>query len=175
MGIDIFSIFKEMKESELVEVYGVWLSELKKRGIIRTNNVIGELGEYLVIKHYNKTTRLPKLQAAPTGTQNIDAISINGDRYSIKATSGKVTGVFYGLNEPNSIEEEKQKFEYVIIAIFDKNLTLNAIYQMNWKTFLKHKRWHSRMRAWNLSITQSLLKDCDFIYEGNRSESETIL
>jgi hypothetical protein len=167
MAIDIKTIFQEMNDMELVEVYGKWLNVLKTRGMIRTNNVVGELGEYLVIQHYNKITGLPKLQAAPTGTTNIDAISKHGDRYSIKTTSGKVTGVFYGLNEPNSIEEERQKFEYAVIAILDKNLTLSAIYQLDWKAFLKHKRWHSRVRAWNISITQLVLQDCILIYQTN--------
>ena len=34
---------------------------------------------------------------APVGTENIDAISRKGDRYSIKSTSSNTTGVFYGL------------------------------------------------------------------------------
>ena len=29
--------------------------ELKKRGVTRTNNVIGELGEYYIVQYYKKT------------------------------------------------------------------------------------------------------------------------
>jgi hypothetical protein len=151
---------KEMNDYDLIGIYGVWLDELKGRGMIRTNNVIGELGEYIAIKYYKENPKLPKLQAAPTGTQNIDAISINGDRYSIKSTTGKITGVFYGLNEPDNESEEKQKFEFVIIVVFNKDITLNSIYEITWENFLKHKRWHSRMRAWNLSVSKALLENC---------------
>lgn len=49
---------------------------------------------------------MPNLQAAPAGTQNIDAISRNGERYSVKSSSGNLTGVFYGLNDPNSKDIE---------------------------------------------------------------------
>ncbi len=158
-------LFKEMDDYDLVEVYGKWLNELKSRRMIRTNNVVGELGEYLAIKYYQDTAGLPKLQAAPTGTQNIDAISINGDRYSIKSTTGNITGVFYGFNDPEREELDKQKFEYVILVSFNKDFTLNAIYELEWEGFIKYKRWHKRMRAWNLSITKDLINSSRIIYQ----------
>jgi len=70
--------------------------------VSRTKNLLGDLGEYLAIEHFNNTAGMFNLQAATTGTQNIDAISRNGDRYSIKATTGNLTGVFYGLEPPDS-------------------------------------------------------------------------
>ena len=64
---------------ELISTYGLVVSELKKRNIIRSKNVMGDLGEYIVIDYYTKTKGLPKLQFAPPSTKNIDAISINGE------------------------------------------------------------------------------------------------
>jgi len=93
---------EKLSNSELLENYSKILELLKKRGVIRTKNLVGDLGEYYAVEHYNNTPGLPKLQAAPAGTHNIDAISRNGERYSIKSTSGNLTGVFYGLNPPNS-------------------------------------------------------------------------
>ncbi|MCM3414581.1 hypothetical protein ACT3UT_14075 [Bacillus spizizenii ATCC 6633 = JCM 2499] len=156
---------KKLDDLELTLLYSSLLKELKQRGIIRTNNVVGELGEYLAINFYNKTKGLPKLQAAPTGTQNIDALSIKGDRYSIKTTTGSVTGVFYGMNDPEIREPDIQKFEYVIIVLFDKEYSLKGIYELSWESFIKHKRWHKRMRAWNLTITKALLSDSEIIFE----------
>ena len=37
------------------------------------------------------------LEFAPPGTKNIDAISRDGHRYSVKSTSSNLTGVFYGF------------------------------------------------------------------------------
>ena len=85
---------KHFSTEELINTYSSIIKELKSRQVIRTNNVIGELGEYLAIKYYNDTPNLPNLSPAPVGTENIDAISRKGDRYSIKATSKNVTGVF---------------------------------------------------------------------------------
>ncbi len=98
------------------------IKELKRRKVIRTNNIVGELGEYLAIEIYNSKPGLPNLSPAPVGTENIDAISRKGDRYSIKSTSNNTTGVFYGLEEPVSNIPDNQKFEYVIVCKFDDNL-----------------------------------------------------
>jgi hypothetical protein len=159
---------EDLTTNELIELYSGILKELKQRNVIRTRNIVGEIGEYLAINHYCNHSDLPNLQAAPIGTQNVDAISRNGERYSIKSTSGKVTGVFWGLNPPDSPEKDDRKFEYVIICLFDNTYCLNAIYELPWDKFLKHKKWHKRMNAWNLSITKALKKDCKIIYETNR-------
>lgn len=139
--------------------YSDIIKELKARKIIRTKNVLGELGEYLAIQYYNNTPGLPKLQVAPVGTKNIDAISRDGDRYSIKATSSNMTGVFTGVDFDSDGLPLKQYFEYVIICRFDDDFQLLNIYQVDWKNFVKHKKWHSRMKSWNLSLTKDLIAD----------------
>lgn len=152
-----------LKDNEVIQLYSDSIKELKHRGILRTNNVIGELGEHLAIDYFCKTAGLPKLQAAPVGTQNIDAISRSGDRYSIKSTSGNSTGVFYGLQPKGSTLPDVQKFEYVLICKFDDNCNLEAIYQLTWEKFLLHKHWHSRMKAWNLTLSKALIADATVI------------
>jgi hypothetical protein len=156
--------FDSLSNAEVVQMYSETIKKLKQRGILRTNNVIGELGEFSAINYYNKTPGMPNLQAAPVGTQNIDAISREGERYSIKSTSGNTTGVFFGLQAKGSAESEKQKFEYVIICSFDENCELQGIYQLTWDMFLKHKHWHSRMQAWNLTLSKNLIADAKIIY-----------
>ena len=49
---------------ELINLYSMTIKELKRRNIIRTNNVVGDLGEYLAIETYNNTPGLPKLSPA---------------------------------------------------------------------------------------------------------------
>lgn len=163
--------FDKLTTAELIEKYSQILSLLKDRKVIRTKNLLGDLAEYLVIKHYTDTPGLPNLQAAPPGTQNVDALSRHGERYSIKATTGNLTGVFYGLNPPNSTDNEVQKFEYVIIACFDSNFKLKRILELTWGQFLKNKSWHKTMTAWNISVTRKLVQDCKIVFEDN-SENE---
>ena len=153
-----------MSTEDIIELYSASIKELKKREVIRTKNIIGELGEYLTVQYYNNTPGLPTLQAAPIGTQNIDAISINGERYSIKSTSTNLTGVFFGLEPKDSEKEDTQKFEYVIICKFDEDYQLKEILEMDWNTFIENKKWHSRMNAWNLTLTKKLREQCKIIY-----------
>lgn len=151
---------------EIIGFYSDSIKELKRREIIRTKNVLGDLAEFLAIEFYRKNHSLPNLQAAPIGTQNIDAISRAGDRYSIKATTGSVTGVFTGLEPKGSTQQDKQKFEYVLICKFDDNYKLKAIYELSWDMFIKHKKWHSTMKAWNISLSKDVMLDAtEYIVE----------
>jgi len=154
MSIEIGSITTD----EIIKLYPKILKELKKRGIIKTKNLIGELGEYLAIKHYNQNPKFPNLSLAEATTKNIDAGSRDGERYSIKSVSGTSTGVFHGLEKPDSTKSDKQIFEYVIIVIFDDNYELDSILEINWEQFLEIKKWHTTMQAWNIPINTSLKK-----------------
>jgi hypothetical protein len=152
------------ESSEVIELYSEIIKTLKSRGIIRTNNLVGDLGEYLVVDYFCKTPNLPNLSLAEAGTENIDAISKKGERYSIKSTSGKTTGVFYGLNPLGNEKVDEVKFEYVIIVIFNEVYQMEKIIQLDWGQFLSFKSWHSRMNAWNLNITKKLIDESKLIY-----------
>ena len=56
---------QEKETKEIIQLYSMAIKELKHRGVIRTNNVVGELGEYLAIELYNNTPGLPNLSPAP--------------------------------------------------------------------------------------------------------------
>ena len=150
---------KNLSDEELVAMYPNLISELKEREIIRTDNVVGEIGEYLAINQYNKTPGLPKLIRTAKSTKNIDAVSNKGERYSIKTMTTKTTGVIHGVDTI-----ENKLFEKLIIVQLDKNFTLKKVVEIDWKTFFKHKKWHSTMKAHNVHITKALLDDSIIIY-----------
>ncbi len=149
----------KVETTELIKIYSQIISELKDRKVIRTKNLIGEMGEYLVIDHYNRTSGLPKLTITAPGTKSIDAVSRDGKRYAIKSTSSNLTGVFYGLNKPSSNVPDTQLFEFVIIAVFRDNFTLSKIIELTWTQFLQYKKWHSTMSGWNITVTKKVLTD----------------
>ena len=60
---------QEKETKEIIRLYSMAIKELKRRKVIRTNNVVGELGEYLAIEIYNSTPGLPNLSPAPVGMQ----------------------------------------------------------------------------------------------------------
>ena len=108
--VDLDKQIKEISDDSLWKNYAITIKELKKRKLIRTRNIAGERGEQLAVEIYNSTPGRPNLQAAPEGTQNVDALSRKGERYAIKTMTlpRKLTGVFYGLNPPDSTEDEKR-------------------------------------------------------------------
>jgi len=159
---------EKLDTTELMNVYSKIISLLKVRGVIRTKNLIVDLGEFLAIEYFNNNSKLSNLQEAPASTQNIDAISRSGQRYSIKSTSTKTTGVFHDLETNNSTKSDKQKFEYLLIMKFDNNYEVEQIIQLNWSLFLKHKKWHKTMQAWNITITKSLLNEAEILFNKKR-------
>ncbi len=157
---------EKLNPAELIKLYSEIIKQLKEKGIIRTNNLIGDLGEYLAIDYYSKTRGLPRLQAAPPSTKNIDAISTDGDRYSIKCITGNTTGVIYGIPKPGTVPdiEIKQSFEYLIIVLLNSDFELMKILELDWDTFLKHRKWHSRMNACNVTASKKVEAESKIIY-----------
>ncbi|HBH71426.1 MAG: hypothetical protein UU88_C0001G0031 [Parcubacteria group bacterium GW2011_GWC1_42_11] len=162
----------QLDNEELWLNYGETQQELRRRNLARTNNMVGERGEFLAVETYNFIAGLSKLQAAPEGTQNVDALSRKGERYSIKTVSepGTTTGVFYGCGDNNDINQLEKKFEYVIIVQIFKNYKPKRIIELTWEQFLKYRKWHSTMRAWNLSVTKNLLAEAKIILDNINHE-----
>lgn len=158
-------LFQELNDSELVNSYGELLSEMRKRGIIRSKKFTGDLGEFIAIDYYSKTKGLPKLQFAPPSTKNIDAISVAGDRYSIKTTTTHTTGVFYGLEKDAAMKDTRQIFEYLIIVKLGDDYSAELILEVDWPTFFKYKHWHSRIKAYNIILTNELIKESKIIFQ----------
>ncbi len=161
------NILPNINNEDLWLLYADTIQELKNRGLVRTSNIVGERGEFLTIETYNSISGLPNLQAAPEGTQNVDALSRKGERYSIKTITepGTTTGVFYGIGERDDQNVPEKKFEYVVIVQLSKNYRPKRILELTWEQFLKHKKWHSTMRSWNLSVTRALLNDAKIVFE----------
>ena len=150
---------------ELWQLYGNTYDRLQQLGEIRSKNITGDRGEQLAINYYGSTKGLPKLQMAPPSTKNIDAISTQGDRYSIKTISfpNKTTEVFHGYGTPDEPIRDK-KFEYLIVVVVH-NYQTKLIIEITWEDFYGLKRWHSTMAAFNISLTKAVLEKAKIIYE----------
>ena len=140
------------------------IKELKNRKIIRTKNIVGEIGEYYAIKFYNKLKNLPNLTLAPPGVKNVDALSRDGEIYSIKCISS-LSGTTGSFCDPESIEKNNQKFHFLIIVILDENYGVEKILELTWEDFMKYKKYNKRMNNYNISITKTIINQVKIIYE----------
>jgi len=134
-------------------------AEMRKRGIADS---VGAVGEQLAIEHFRKTPGLPKLQLAPRGTKNVDALSRNGDRFSIKTVcEGSKTGTIY----PEADDRDKQLFEHVLIVKLAEDWSLESIHQLSWADFVKVRSWDKRMNAWYVGISARTLGAAALVFK----------
>lgn len=139
-----------LEDVELVRLRAALDVEMKRRKLALS---VGAMAEQLAIQFFNGTSGRPNLQAAPVGTTNVDALSRKGERYSIKGIlNAKKTGTVY----PDS-DKDKQLFEYMLIVKLTKDWSLQAIYEMDWKTFCECRSWDKRMNAWYVGISARTL------------------
>lgn len=150
--------FTGISDSELLTLRAKLRAEMRKRSIADS---VGSIGEHLVIETYRSTKGLPKLQPAPTGTKNVDALSRNGDRFSIKTVcDAKKTGTIY----PDANDRNKQLFEFLLIVRLNDDWTLKSVHQLDWPQFVKIRAWDKRMSAWYVPITSRTLKTALLIW-----------
>jgi len=148
-----------LSDDELIQLYPSLIKELKDRNIIRTNNIVGDLGEYFAIKIFNEKTNLPKLQIAPTSTENVDALSIKGKRYAIKSTSGKSTGVFASI----PFNDAQVYFEYLLILLWN-NYQVDTLLQLDWVQFVKYRKIKKPENKYFISLNKNIIEDAEIIY-----------
>lgn len=132
--------------------------EARSRGL---NFNVGEVGEKLVIDIFKERPDLPVLAPAPRGTKNIDAISREGNRYSIKTLQrAKKTGTIY----PDQLNNERQLFEFILIVLIHEDFTLGHIIELNWQQFCAVRSWDIRMNAWYVARSNRALSAGRQIY-----------
>lgn len=140
----------QMPDEALLHLRAVLRAEMRKRGLADS---VGTVGEQLALDHFRKTPGLYKLQLSPRGTKNVDALSRNGDRFSIKTVcEGSKTGTVYP--EP---DHNKQLFESMLIVKLNEDWTLESIHQLAWAQFVKARSWDKRMNAWYVAFNKRAL------------------
>lgn len=140
-----------LSDEELLLLRASLRAEMRRREIADS---VGAVGEQLAIEHFRKIPGLPKLQLAPRGTKNVDALSRDGDRFSIKTVcEGSKTGTIY----PEVDASDKQLFENILIVKLSEDWSLESIHQLTWKGFVKARSWDKRMNAWYVAFNQRAL------------------
>lgn len=148
----------KLNDEELLILRANLETELNKRGISFS---VGEVGEKLAVSFFNSKPGLPNLLQAPAGAKNVDALSRDGDRYSIKTfKKAKKTGTVY----PDEKDRDRQLFEYLIVVRLDPYFQLQAIYRYSWEEFIRIRAWDKRMNAWYLPLSKRNLNVAEMIF-----------
>tara|TARA_X000000950_G_C13468128_1_gene478685 strand:- start:58 stop:543 length:486 start_codon:yes stop_codon:yes gene_type:complete len=140
-----------LSDEELISLRISIHKEMRSRGIKFS---VGELGEKIAIDFFNETSGLSNLMAAPTGAKNVDALSRDGDRYSIKTIQkAKKTGTIY----PDRDNPDKQLFEYLLLVQLNHSFEPKRITRFSWANFLEIRAWDKRMNAWYIPVSKARL------------------
>ena len=140
-----------LSDEELLKFRSDIDCEAKKRGISLN---VGELGERLAISLFKRRPDLPVLVPAPTGTKNVDALSRDGERYSIKTLQrAKKTGTVY----PDPLDKDRQLFEFLIIVLLSDSYELSEVFLLDWQEFCVARSWDRRMSAWYVAKSRRAL------------------
>jgi hypothetical protein len=143
---------ENLADEALFKLHTRVLREARRRGL---GFSVGELGEKLVIELFRKRPDLPVLAAAPVGTRNVDALSRNGDRYSIKTLQrSKKSGTVY----PDREDSDKQLFEFLVVVRLNEDLELSRAILFSWQQFCEVRKWDVTMKAWYVAATRLVLE-----------------
>lgn len=141
----------DLPDNELITLRAAIEVEMRRRSLAVS---VGQIGEELAINYFKSTAGLPNLQRAPNGTKNVDALSRDGDRYSIKSVcNGKKTGTIY----PDPDDIEKVLFEYLLVVRLSPEWSLMSIHQFSWRDFVQARSWDKRMNAWYVPVSGKAL------------------
>ena len=147
-----------LDDLKLLALHAAVAREAKSRGLSFN---VGEMGEKLAISTFKERPDLPVLAPSPRGTKNIDAISREGNRYSIKTLQrAKKSGTIY----PDQSDKERQIFEFILIVLMHEDFTLKRIIELDWQQFCAVRSWDSRMNAWYLARSNRVLSAGRQIY-----------
>jgi hypothetical protein len=151
-------------DSQLLRLRAALEAELVRRGKAFS---VGEIGEAVAIEYFRLTAGLPPLQKAPAGTKNVDCLSRDGERYSVKTLCrAKKTGTIY----PDS-DTDKQLFEYLLVVRLNSQYELAAKYRFSWDQFRTVRSWDKRMAAWYIGASSKTLARAELLFPVPEAQS----
>lgn len=146
---------KDIPTVELLRGFGATLSELRRRGICRSENIpTGDLAEYLVCKAL-------KLQQTPNSEKGFDAIDAAGMRYQIK---GRRITSWNSSTQLSAVRElDSSPFDWLVAVLFDEEFQVTAAYQISHSACLEVARYVERTNSFTILVNPPFIKHTDTV------------
>lgn len=147
---------KGISDDEVIMGFATLMQALLVRGIVRTKNITGDLGERYAESIYRQRPDLPTITLTNTNASNVDALNEAGTRYSIKAASPDSTKTSaFPLAQDHS--KNDCAFDVLIVVKIDHSLQPMGVYEFTWNQFWELKQWNVRQKAWFLPLSHQVL------------------
>jgi hypothetical protein len=120
----------------LLQEYNRLMQRLQEAGIIRSNNLVADYGEYL-------TSKMLDLTLMPSGNKDYDAIDKEGTKYQIKTRKGSRHKIASILPTDRTLEELKTcDFDFLLGMVFDNDWNVRLLLKIPREKIEpnKHKR-----------------------------------
>lgn len=138
---------EDKTDAELVAIYGEVMSELQRRGVVRSgNNPIADMAERVIADYFG-------VSPLPPNNKSFDLVAPDGAKIEVKALR-RTKASRRGLSPLRTLD-----FDYVAVVIFAADMSLQeAIFVPN-VAVRAHMGWSKTWKSNRLSVTQKLLND----------------
>lgn len=138
-----------MSEVELLRTHKATIDELRRRGVVKTNNnPIGDYTEWLVCNRLG-------LEMQGNSQSAFDAIDRQGVRYQIKGRRSSANSVQFSPIR----NLEQHGFDFVIAVIFDEDYSIRLAVKLSHETLSRESdpklaRYQAHTNSHNLILTR---------------------
>jgi hypothetical protein len=157
LDLDHVSTAADISDEEVVRAFATILAAMRHREIIRTKNVVGDLGERYAMNAYAHHGPRGGLSLRPTNSTDIDALDAASARYAIKAASlGSTRTSTFHFGQDRA--QADAVFDYVVVVRLNDYFQVDSVIEFTWEKFWQCKAWSKRQHAWFLPLTQKVLQ-----------------
>jgi hypothetical protein len=146
----------QISDEEIITAFATLMAAMRQRRIIRTKNVVGDLGERYAELIYRTHSQRGPITLVDTNSMDVDAKDSTGALYSIKTASPSTTrtGAFH-LEKDH--RDDNKAFDYLIVVRVNDLLQPAGVFEFTWNSFWNAKQWNIREKAWFLPLSQKAL------------------
>lgn len=121
---------------EALKLFAIVVGGLRRRGIFRTHNHMGEYNEALIAEFFASQRDLPTLCLTAPATWGYDATVRSGDRFNLKSTTtSRIEVPALKSNRPGAPKE--RLFDWFVAGCYDDVLELQHLVQVSWEALKK--------------------------------------
>ena len=165
MPLDLSHVAKDLtiSDEEIIVGFATLMAAMKYRGIIRTKNVVGDLGERYAEMIYKTHSPKGPLTRLDTNRSDVDAKDASGSLYSVKAASPESTRTS-ALHLESDHDSAHKVFDFLVVVRVDHLLQPTAVFEFTWEIFWQFKQWSKRQKAWFMPLSKTALNAGSRIY-----------
>ena len=148
MGIPNLGAFAT---SDLLLTYSGVMRELRRRGVLRSNNnPVSDIAEWLAAKAFDLTL-------AVKSEKTFDAVASDGTRYQIKSRRLTPENDSTQLGVVRHLDA--RGFDYLLALYFDEDFILASAYRIPHEAVCEHSLWSEAQKGHVLHAKDALVRD----------------